>query len=85
MFAEEAVVNWAIPGAEVPALMADPAFSRNLNRELSWKLREATADRAWRYRDEELLFGAFGSHASPELLQELLRTARTGRHSGRMS
>ena len=79
VLADEAVVYWAIPGADVPALMADPAFSRNLNRELSWKLREATADRSWRYRDEELLFGAFGAHASPELLQELLRTGRDGK------
>lgn len=78
VLATEAVVYWAIPGSDVPALMAAPAFCRNLNRELSWKLREATADRSWRYRAEELLFGAFGAHASPELLQELLRTGRDG-------
>ena len=78
VLADEAVVYWAIPGADVPALLADAAFARNLNRELSWKLREATADRSWRYRAEELLFGAFGAHASPELLQELLRTGKDG-------
>lgn len=72
------VVAYELPSAQVPALMSDPAFCRNLTRELSWKLREATAERSWRYRSEELLFGAFRSHASPELLQELLETGQDG-------
>ena len=78
VFAEGSVTTFEVPGADVPALMADCNFRWNLAVELAWKLREATAERSWRYRTEELLFGAFRSHASPELLQELLETGEDG-------
>ena len=78
VFAEGSVTTYEVPGADVPALMADSNFRRNLAAELAWKLREATAERSWRYRTEELLFGAFRSHASPELLQELIETGEDG-------
>jgi class 3 adenylate cyclase len=78
VFAEGSVTTFEVPGADVPALMADSSFRWNLALELAWKLREATAERSWRYRTEELLFGAFRSHASPELLQELLETGEDG-------
>src|SRR5262245_27180895 len=52
IIADDAVVMWEIPAADVSALMADPAFARNLNAELAWKLREATAQRAYRFRSE---------------------------------
>lgn len=78
VFAVGSVTTYEVPGAGVPNLMADPAFRWNLAMELAWKLREATAERSWRYRTEELLFGAFRSHASPELLQELLETGEDG-------
>ena len=78
VFAEGSVTTFEVPGFDVPSLMADSNFRWNLARELVWKLREATSERSWRYRSEELLFGAFRSHASPELLEELLETGEDG-------
>jgi class 3 adenylate cyclase len=71
VIASDAVVTWELDAADVPALMADPAFLRNLNLELASKLRAATDDRAFRYRSEERLFGEFKSHVGPEVLAEL--------------
>jgi class 3 adenylate cyclase len=65
-----------IPRSAVERLFLDPAFARNLMYQLSRKLAQATADRAERYRYEHLLFGAFRSHVSPEVLQELLASDR---------
>ncbi len=59
-------------------LLADPVFLRNLVGELTWKLREATAERAWRYRSDEILFGTLTAHASRELVQEVLATGHDG-------
>jgi len=78
VFAEGAVVSYELPGRDVPELMAYPAFCRNLNRELSWKLREATSERAWRFRQHEILFGAVGAFVSREVLQDLLAKGDTG-------
>jgi class 3 adenylate cyclase len=72
VFADGAVVTYELAGADVPELMADAAFRRNLNVELSWKLREATSERAWRFAQHEVLFGTVGSFVSRELLQDLL-------------
>lgn len=72
VFAEGAVVTYELPGANVPQLLANEAFCRNLNAELTWKLREATSERAWRYAQHEVLFGTVGSFVSRELLQDLL-------------
>lgn len=60
------------PGVE--RLLADTAFTRNLLRAVSDKLSQATQDRAFRYRYEHLLFGAFRSHVSHEVLQDLLQS-----------
>jgi class 3 adenylate cyclase len=76
--ADDAVVTWEIDGDAVLPLMEDATFRRNLVEELVWKLREATSDRSIRYLSEERLFGAFRSHASRELLEELLATGRAG-------
>lgn len=76
--ADDAVVTYEIEGGDVPGLMAHPAFCRNLVEELAMKLREATSDRSFRYVREERLFGAFRSHVSRELLDELLATGQTG-------
>lgn len=76
--ADDAVVTWEIDGDDVFPLMADPTFCKNLAEELAWKLREATSERSIRYLSEERLFGAFRSHASRELLDELLATGRAG-------
>jgi len=78
VFAEGAVVSYELSGRDVPELMAHPAFCRNLNRELSWKLREATSERAWRFRQHEILFGAVGAFVSREVLQDLLAKGDTG-------
>lgn len=63
-----------IPRPVVEALMADSTFSRNLLRLISYKLREATDERAYRYRNEKLLFSEFRAHLSPEVTQRLLAT-----------
>lgn len=76
--ADDAVVTWEIDGDDVLPLMANPTFCKNLVEELAWKLREATSERSIRYLSEERLFGAFRSHASRELLDELLATGRAG-------
>jgi class 3 adenylate cyclase len=76
--ADDAVVTWEIDGDDVLPLMANSTFCKNLVEELAWKLREATSERSIRYLSEERLFGAFRSHASRELLDELLATGRAG-------
>jgi len=78
VIAEGQVTVYVIPGADVPALLDDYTFLRNLVVELVAKLREATQVRAQRYLNEERLFGAFRSHVSPEVLQELLETGTDG-------
>lgn len=78
VIAEDAVVTYELTAAATRHLLADPVFLRNLTRELSGKLREATADRSFRYRSEELLFGAFTEHVSPEVRNELLETGADG-------
>jgi class 3 adenylate cyclase len=78
VIAEDAVVTREIDAAQVPGLLADPMFCRNLNVELSWKLREATRERSFRYLREERLFGAFRAQAGPELLNQLLERGDLG-------
>jgi class 3 adenylate cyclase len=78
VFADGRVSTYELPAAAVEVLLTDPGFLRNLARELTFKLREATSDRAWHYATEDKLFGAFRAHASEELLQELLATGETG-------
>jgi class 3 adenylate cyclase len=63
-----------LPNATVLHLMNDPAFVQNLLRMISAKLREATDERARHYRREQLLFGEFRAHASPEMVNHMLAT-----------
>lgn len=70
--AQGAVVTYEFDAASAEALYRDDKFAHNLNRELAWKLRDATSDRSWRYRAEEQLFGAFREHVDERVLQDLL-------------
>jgi class 3 adenylate cyclase len=64
--------------ADATALLDHPAFLANLARELAWKLRGATAERAIQYRQHQLLFGEFRAHVSAEVLQQLLAAGNLG-------
>jgi class 3 adenylate cyclase len=62
-----------IPHAEVSRLQASShQFTRNLLAIVSAKLAEATSERAFRYRNEHRLIGAFNSHLAPEVTARLL-------------
>jgi class 3 adenylate cyclase len=61
-----------IPRRIVDSLFENAAFVRNIATGLSAKLREATRERAIRYRDEERLFAEFSAHVSPEVASWLL-------------
>jgi class 3 adenylate cyclase len=61
-----------IPRRVVDRLFENAAFARNIAKGLSAKLREATRDRAIRYRDEERLFAEFSAHVSPQVASWLL-------------
>jgi class 3 adenylate cyclase len=61
-----------VPSDVARALLLDPAFVRNLFKEVSEKLREATDERYVRFGTEQLLFAEFRSHVSREVLEELL-------------
>ncbi len=52
--------------------MTNAVFVSNLLRLVSEKLSEATSERAFRYRNEHLLFSEFRAHISPEIVQQLL-------------
>jgi class 3 adenylate cyclase len=71
-------MTFELAGDDAVALFGDKAFLRNLAADLCWKLRSATDERAWIYRNEATLFGEFRAHASRELLQELLRSGDLG-------
>lgn len=66
-----------LPRDLVMQLMQNPTFCLNLLRMVSGKLAEATAERARRYRNEELLFTEFRAHLSPEIIERLLATGRS--------
>ncbi len=53
-------------------LMDDAKFARQMICVLSDKLRESTFDRGRRYAQEDMLFGEFRAHVSPDVLNELL-------------
>jgi CRP-like cAMP-binding protein len=66
-----------LPRDVTESLLANPAFSRNLLRQLSTKLAEATSERAFRYRNEQMLFTEFRAHVSPAVANRLLATGRS--------
>ena len=61
-----------VPRRIVDRLLENAAFARNIAKGLSAKLREATRERAIRYRDEERLFAEFSAHVSPQVASWLL-------------
>jgi class 3 adenylate cyclase len=61
-----------VPRPIVDGMFENAAFARNIAKGLSSKLREATRERAIRYRDEERLFAEFSAHVSPEVASWLL-------------
>ena len=70
--AQGAVQVLAIPRSLVDGFMAEPAFLGNMLRLVSKKLSQATNERAFRYRIEELLFSEFRAHLSPTVLNALI-------------
>jgi len=75
--AQGMVRGLVLPREVVQLLLANPAFSRNLLRQLSTKLAEATSERAFRYRNEQMLFTEFRAHVSPAVANRLLATGRS--------
>jgi len=61
----------------VEQLMENIAFMGNLLRLISEKLTEASNERAFRFRNEQLLFSEFRAHLSPEITSCLLATGLT--------
>ena len=72
VIAQGLVKALVLPDTLVEHMLDDAAFARNMLRLLSGKLRAATADRAERYRVQELLFDEFRAHLSPTVLNRLL-------------
>ncbi len=70
--AEGYVEAFVIPPSVAHQLMADQVFLRNLVRILSAKLREATDERAIRYKNEKRLFGEFSAHVSRQVADGLI-------------
>jgi len=62
----------AIPATIVRKLMKEPIFLSNLLHLLSGKLSQATSERTYRYRVEELLFSEFRAHVSEPVLRRLV-------------
>src|SRR5712692_2858313 len=63
-----------LPSPLVQQLLTNAIFTVNLLRFVSEKLSEATNERAFRFRNEQLLFSEFSAHLSPEITQRLLAT-----------
>ncbi len=60
----------------VEHLMTNTIFLRNVLRLVAAKLHEATNERAFHFRNEQLLFHEFRAHLSPEIVQRLLATGK---------
>ncbi len=63
-----------IPNKIAKKLFESREFLFNLLKAVSEKLRDSTYDRGVRYKNEELLFGEFRAHVSPEVTSRLLAT-----------
>ncbi|HYU73786.1 MAG TPA: adenylate/guanylate cyclase domain-containing protein [Ktedonobacteraceae bacterium] len=72
VIAQGMVKALVIPKANVEQLMSNVTFMANLLRLVSDKLSEATSERAFRFRNERLLFQEFRAHLSSEATQQLL-------------
>lgn len=76
VIAQGVVKALVLPRSLVECLMKDATFTGNLLRSVSQKLSEATNERAFRFRNEALLFSEFRAHLSPEVAQRLLTTGK---------
>jgi len=72
--AQGVVKALVLPRLLVERLLRDATFTGNLLRFVSQKLGEATNERAFRFRNEHLLFSEFSAHLSPTITQRLLAT-----------
>ncbi len=72
VIAQGVVKALVLPRSLVECLMKDATFTGNLLRSVSQKLSEATNERAFRFRNEYLLFSEFSAHLSPTIAQRLL-------------
>lgn len=72
--AEGMVKALILPPPIFQRLLQDVMFVRNIAKALSLKLRQATSERAVRYRNEERLFSEFSAHVAPEVASRLLAT-----------
>jgi len=72
VIAQGMVKALVISRACVELLMTNVAFITNLLRLVSDKLSESTSERAFRFRNEHLLFQEFRAHLSPEAVRQLL-------------
>ena len=66
-----------LPKALTELLFANSVFCQNILRHLSTKLAESTSERAFRYRNEIMLFAEFRAHLSPTVANRLLATGRS--------
>jgi class 3 adenylate cyclase len=76
VLAQGLVQALVLPRSLVEQLLKDIAFLGNLLRLVSEKLIEASNERAFRFRNEYLLFSEFSAHLSPEITSRLLATGR---------
>ena len=74
VIAQGVVKALVLPCLLVNHLLRDVVFAGNLLRVVSQKLSEATNERAFRFRNEHLLFSEFSAHLSPAITQRLLAT-----------
>jgi len=77
VIAQGMVETLVLPSALVEQLMENIAFMRNLLRLVSEKLAQASNERAFRFRNEQLLFSEFRAHLSPDITSSLLATGLT--------
>ncbi len=77
VIAQGMVEALVLPPALVEQFMENIAFMGNLLRLVSEKLTEASNERAFRFRNEQLLFSEFRAHLSPEITSYLLATGLT--------
>ncbi len=74
VIAQGVVKVLVLPRLLIEYFMKDATFTENLLRFVSQKLSEATNERAFRFRNEHLLFSEFSAHLSPTIAQRLLAT-----------
>ena len=72
--AQGTVKALVLPASLVSELLRDPAFARNMMRQLSAKLRQSTSDRARAYAIQHRLFDEFKAHTSETTLNRLLQS-----------